>query len=165
MTEDEFEYKLRKLFQDKVNKLQDITLKLTHRLQNLPVKYSIKKQIESEIKNKIYEYANDEKENILKIASNYEQQIAIILSKEYIIDEYREILLGLVRDNHIDNIQAIQNNMMSLRMEYIEFNLLTRESFYRNIINCNETVAEANVKDKFIGEEMSFDDHHGDSSI
>ena len=165
MKEEEFEYKLQNLLQDKINQIQDLTLKLTNRLQNLPVKYCIKKQIESEIKNKISEYADDEKENVQRIKNDYEQQIAIILTKKYIIPEYREILLSLIRHNFIDNIINIQNNMMSLRMEYIEFNLLARESFY-SIISCNETTALKQENNDFIGKKMLFGDtHHGDSSI
>lgn len=165
MTEDEFKYKLQNLFQDKINQIQDLTLKLTNRLKKLPVKHCIKKEIESEIKNKISEYENDETKNIQSIKNDYEQQIAIILNKKYIIPEYREILFSLIRHNFIDNILNNQNNMMSLRMEYIEFNLLARESFYRTII-CNETVAIEQENNDFIVGKISFDaHHHGGSSI
>ncbi len=129
MNKAEFKVNLKKLIEKRNLELKDINKYVANRIDTSSVPEEEKENITKDLKAKALEFFETEKVNRDEIIRKlYEVPDPNGMSAE----EY-ESLMTEIYINVLDALEANQNHMLVLRMEYADFNFLVRERYYHSL--------------------------------
>ena len=167
MTEEEFFTKINELKLLRKIKLQELNNNVQKRIDALPIQEKLKNNIKSEQKLKAVEFRAKEDKNLKEIVLTYQNIIKKINENVDISDEERQIQINNARESFIEAYENNQNEMIVLREEYSNFNLISYENFYNNLSSNSSSFAVSHEFDEkegasFLGANNKFFDPSGE---
>jgi hypothetical protein len=155
MTEAEFQEKLRHLDENKICSINEINQIADARINNLCVEEKIKRLIKNELKAKEIEFDHKELNNLNKIEIKLKKLLDDIRKQDFVSEDQIDQEISIIYENILAEIEANQRAICELRTGFIEFDLLTRESFYKGLEeNSTVSLMETNSA-KIIGESVA----------
>ena len=130
MTEEEFSRRINELKSSRKAQLQKMNNNVKGRIDALSIQGEVKNIIQLELRAKAVEFRDKEEKNLKEIVDIYKSIIKRINEDVEISDEERQIQINDAQEYFLEAYENNQNGMINLREEYINFNLVTRESFY-----------------------------------